>query len=118
MLREYVPLLWRFGLVVASAAMMLGMSHRMSPRRPTRNKDMPHQSGVPPLGDTRHRFSVEFYLFAMLFLVFDIEVVFLNPWSVVFQRLGSLGLVEMALFVLTIGVGYIYAWKRGALDWD
>jgi len=73
---------------------------------------------MPPLGDTRGRFSVKFYLVAMLFIIFDIETVFMIPWGVTFRQLGLLGLVEMLLFVVILFVGYVYAWKRGALEWD
>jgi len=73
---------------------------------------------MPPLGDTRGRFSVKFYLLAMLFIIFDIETVFMIPWGVTFRQLGLLGLVEMLLFVVILFVGYVYAWKRGALEWD
>lgn len=81
-------------------------------------KRTPYESGMPPLGDTRGRFSVKFYLVAMLFIIFDIETVFMIPWGVTFRQLGLLGLVEMLLFVVILFVGYVYAWKRGALEWD
>ncbi len=117
-MREYIPLLLFFGFVVANAVMMLGMSHMLSPRQPTTIKGQPYGSGILPLGDTRRRFSVKFYLVAMLFVIFDIETVFLIPWAVVFRRLGLFGLIEMLVFVVILAVGYIYVWKRGALDWD
>ena len=117
-MREYIPLLLFFGFVVANAVMMLGMSHMMSPRQPTTIKGQPYESGILPLGDTRRRFSVKFYLVAMLFVIFDIETVFLIPWAVVFRQLGLFGLIEMLVFVVILAVGYIYVWKRGALDWD
>ena len=73
---------------------------------------------MPALGDTRDRFSVKFYMVAMLFIVFDIEMVFMIPWAVAFRQLGLFGLVEMLVFILILLVGYVYAWKRGALEWD
>ncbi|HXV85471.1 MAG TPA: NADH-quinone oxidoreductase subunit A [Gemmatimonadales bacterium] len=104
--------------VVVNAVGMLAFSHVVSPRRPTAVKSLPYESGMPPLGGTRERFSVKFYLIAMLFIVFDIETVFMIPWSVAFRQLGLFGLMEMLVFIVILLVGYIYAWKRGALEWD
>jgi NADH-quinone oxidoreductase subunit A len=118
MLREYTPLLLMIGLAVFSAIAMIALSHLLQPRRPTDVKGMPYESGMTPLGSTRHRFSVKFYLVAMLFIVFDIEVVFMIPWAVAFRDLGLFGLVEMLLFVLILLVGFVYVWKRGALEWE
>jgi NADH-quinone oxidoreductase subunit A len=106
------------GLAVVSAVAMIALSHLLQPRRPTDVKGMPYESGMTPLGDTRNRFSVKFYLVAMLFIVFDIEVVFMIPWAVSFRDLGLFGLVEMLLFVLILLVGFVYVWKRGALEWE
>lgn len=118
MLREYTPLLFLVALVVVSAVAMIGLSHLMQVRRPTSVKGMPYESGMTPLGSTRDRFSIKFYLVAMLFIVFDLEAVFMIPWSVTFRQLGLLGLIEMLVFVLILLVGFIYVWKRGALEWD
>jgi NADH-quinone oxidoreductase subunit A len=79
-------------------------------------KAQPFESGNPPKGDARIRFPVKFYLVAMLFLIFDLEVVFLYPWAVSFRQLGVFGLVEMGIFMLIVVVGFVYAWKKGALD--
>ncbi len=117
MLREYAPLLLFIGFVVSNAVGMLVMSQLMSPQRPTVVKQEPYESGIPSLGGTRDRFSVKFYLVAILFIVFDIETVFMIPWGVAFRRLGLFGLVEMLIFITILVVGYVYAWKRGALDW-
>jgi NADH-quinone oxidoreductase subunit A len=106
------------GFVLFNAAMMIVMSHMMGPDRPTLVKGIPYESGVPPIGDTKHRFSIKFYVVAMLFIVFDIEAVFMIPWAVAFRRLGLFGLIEMLIFIVILGVGYIYAWKRGAFEWD
>ena len=116
MLREYAPLLLLIGIVVVSAAAMIVLSHMVQVKRPTTVKSMPYESGMPPLGTTRDRFSVKFYLVAMLFIVFDLEAVFMIPWAVSFRQLGLLGLIEMAVFVLILLVAYIYVWKRGALE--
>lgn len=118
MLQEYIPLLLLIGFVVVNAAGMLLLSHLVTRPRPTPIKTMPYESGMPPLGDTRDRFSVKFYLIAMLFIVFDIEVVFLIPWAVAIRQVGLTGLVAMTIFVLVLEVGHVYVWKRGALEWD
>ena len=95
-----------------------------SATRPTPVKHEPYESGMPPLGSARERFDVKFYLVAVLFIVFDIEVVFMMPWAVAFRQLDLFGmgiagaLVEMAIFVVVLAVGYVYVWKRGALEWN
>jgi NADH-quinone oxidoreductase subunit A len=118
MLREYAPLLLLIGIVVVSAMAMIVLSHLVQVKRPTTIKGLPYESGMPPLGTARDRFSVKFYLVAMLFIVFDLEAVFMIPWAVSFRQLGLLGLIEMAVFVLVLLVAYIYVWKRGALEWE
>ncbi len=118
MIQEYIPLLLLIGFVIVNAVGMLAVSHLISPRSPTKLKASPYESGMPPLGDTRDRFSVKFYMVAMMFIVFDIETVFMLPWGVAFRQLGFFGLVEMLIFVAILLVGYIYIWKRGALEWD
>ena len=123
MLESYVPLLMLMVLVVVSAVAMVGLSHLFSNARPTPTKSQPYESGIPPLGSARERFEVKFYLVAVLFIVFDIEVVFMMPWAVAFRQLDILGLgvlgglIEMAAFVVVLVVGYLYVWKRGALEW-
>jgi NADH-quinone oxidoreductase subunit A len=118
MLTEYVPVLLLTSFVIVNAIGMIVLSQLVSPQRPTSLKGAPYESGMPPLGGTRERFSVKFYLIAMLFIVFDIEVVFLIPWGVAFRQLGLEGLVAMAVFIAVLEVGHAYAWKRGALEWD
>ncbi len=123
MLESYVPLLMLMVLVIVSAAAMVGLSHLFSSSRPTAVKSQPYESGIPPFGTARERFEVKFYLVAVLFIVFDIEVVFMMPWAVTFRQLDILGLgvlgglLEMAAFVVVLVVGYVYVWKRGALEW-
>lgn len=121
MLRPYIPLLLLILFVVANAAMMIGMSHMLSSYRRTPTKLEPYESGIPVVGDARGRFSVKFYLVAMLFIIFDIEVVFLVPWAVAFRQLpehsGYL-LGTMGFFLAVLTVGFVYAWKRGALEWS
>jgi NADH-quinone oxidoreductase subunit A len=121
MLQAYVPILLVIAFVVANAIMMIGLSHVLSSYRPTPAKMAPYESGMPVLGDARERFSVKFYMVAMLFIIFDIETVFMIPWAAAFQQLvqiRGLLLIEMLVFVLILVVGYIYIWKRGALQWE
>lgn len=117
MLESYAPILILFGISLLNAAGMMVVSHVLNVYRPTPAKQMPYESGMIPLGDTRERFSVQFYMVAILFIVFDIETVFLIPWGVAFRSLGLLGLVEMLVFIGVLAVGLVYIWKRGALEW-
>jgi NADH-quinone oxidoreductase subunit A len=114
----YVPILILLGLSLAQAVGMVALSHLVSPFRPTAAKLDPYESGMVPLGDTRERFSVKFYLVAILFIIFDIETVFLIPRGVHFRTLGVFGFVEMLVFIAVLLVGYVYVWKKGALQWD
>jgi NADH-quinone oxidoreductase subunit A len=124
MLASYVPLLILIALVVVSAVAIVVLSHLFSATRPTPVKHEPYESGMPPLGSARERFDVKFYLVAVLFIVFDIEVVFMMPWAVAFRQLDILGLgmlgalLEMTVFVIVLAVGFVYLWKRGALEWN
>lgn len=121
MLQPYIPIVIVAVFVVANAVLMLGVSHLLSTYRRTPTKIAPYESGMPVLGDARERFSVKFYLVALLFIIFDIEAVFMIPWAVAFRQLTDIAgllLVEMLVFVLILAVGYIYVWKRGALEWD
>ena len=118
MLEAYIPILILLGVSVMNAVGMVVASSILSPHRPTPAKVMPYESGMIPLGDTRERFSVKFYMVAILFIVFDIETVFLIPWAVVYRGLGLFGLVEMLIFIVVLLVGFVYVWKRGALQWD
>ena len=121
MLRPYIPLLLLIAFIIANAILMLGVSHILSSYRRTPTKIAPYESGMPVLGDARERFSVKFYLVAMLFIVFDIETVFMIPWAVAFNQLTTISgvlIIEMFVFILILAVGYVYLWKRGALQWD
>jgi NADH-quinone oxidoreductase subunit A len=121
MLQPYIPILLLFAFVIANAILMLGLSHVLSWTRPTAVKLAPYESGMPVLGDARERFSIKFYLVAMMFIIFDIETVFMIPWAVAFRQLRDLSgllIVEMLVFVIILAVGYVYIWKRGALEWD
>ena len=121
MLQPYIPLLLVIALVIANAILMLAVSHIFSTYRRTPVKIAPYESGMPVLGNARERFSVKFYLVAMLFIIFDIETVFMIPWAVAFrqlQELAGLLIIEMVVFIVILAVGYVYIWKRGALQWD
>ncbi len=123
MLRPYLIFLILLAFVAGNAVLMIVASHFLGPRRPTAVKGSPYESGMPPLGDARERFSIKFYLVAMLFIIFDIETVFLLPWAAIYKggvatvTTGFL-LVEMVVFLVILAVGYVYVWKRGALQWD
>ncbi len=121
MLQPYIPILLLLAFVIANAILMLGLSHLLSWYRPTKVKAAPYESGMPVLGSAHERFSIKFYLVAMMFIIFDIETVFMIPWAVAFRQLKALSgvlILEMLVFVLILAVGYIYIWKRGALEWD
>lgn len=122
MQRAYIPILILFAVSALQAVGMVALSHWLSAHRPTPVKLMPYESGITPLGDARGRLTVKFYLVAMLFIVFDIETVFLYPWAVLFRNsldtLGPFLMVEMGIFVVILGIGLVYVWKKGALEWD
>ncbi len=118
MLSSYVPVLVLFLLAAGLAALVLGLAQIMGPRGLNTGAEDSYESGIVPTEPARKRFPVRFALVAMLFLVFDIEAVFFYPWAVVFKRLGVFGLVEMFLFIGILLVGYIYAYKKGALNWE
>lgn len=114
----YLPILVHFLVVVALASAMLGLSAWVGVKRPTREKLTPYECGSPPVGNTRERFSVSFYLVGMLFILFDVEAVFLYPWAVVYKSLKWFGFLEMFLYIAILLAGYVYIWKKGALDWN
>jgi NADH-quinone oxidoreductase subunit A len=114
----YFPVLAQALLAMALAAGLLTVSFLLGKRVRNRVKDMPYESGIVPTGDARQRFSVKFYLVGMLFILFDIEAIFLYPWVVVFRDLKMFGFVEMLVFVVLILSGFFYIWKKGALDWS
>lgn len=114
----YFPLLVIFALAGGIVFALLLVASKVGPKSSNPAKAEPFESGNPPKGDARIRFSVRFYLIAMLFLIFDLEVVFLYPWAIYFRELGMFGLVQMAIFLGILTIGYVYVWKKGALDWD
>ena len=121
MARTYLPVLLLLGFVTFNAVLIIGLSALTVRPRPNPLKSQPYESGMAPLGDARERFSVKFYLVAMLFIIFDIETVFMIPWAVAFRQLGDMAgllIIEMFVFIVILAVGYVYIWKRGALQWD
>jgi NADH-quinone oxidoreductase subunit A len=134
MSRAYLPVLMLLGFVVANGLLIVALSALLKRSRPTPVKQTPYESGIPVLGDARERFSIKFYLVAILFIVFDIETVFMIPWGVYFRRLSCstelvnnmcpagqvsfFGLGEMLVFMAILLVGLAYVWKKGALQWD
>ncbi|HOB75406.1 MAG TPA: NADH-quinone oxidoreductase subunit A [Phycisphaerae bacterium] len=128
--RSYAPILVLILLVMALVAGILILTHVLGPKRHGRVKDDTYEAGMPPVGDARRRFKVQFYIVAMLFLLFDVEVVFMWPWAPLFHHTSVTGqalpggfdktflLVEMAVFLAILLVGYVYAWKKGVFRWN
>jgi NADH-quinone oxidoreductase subunit A len=114
---NYLPLLIHFLVALALAGAIVLLSYLIGYRRPTRAKMAPYECGMTPVGDARGRFSVKFYLVAMLFILFDIEAVFLYPWAVILRSLKMFGFWEMLVYIGIMLVGFFYVWKKGALDW-
>ena len=117
-LQTYFPLAATFALAGILAVALVGLAALLGPRRPSAIKAAPFECGSDPVGSARERFGVKFYLLALLFIVFDVEAVFVYPWAVLLKDLGWVGYVEMAIFAFTLVVGLAYVWKKGALDWE
>jgi NADH-quinone oxidoreductase subunit A len=115
---EYVAIALMIGLATVVALIAIGMGNLFGPKKPSASKSMPYESGITPYGEATRRLPVRFYLIAVLFILFDIEVIFFLPWAVVFRQLGLFGLIEMVIFIVILLVGYVYAWKKGALEWE
>lgn len=117
-LAAYGPVLIHLLVVALLAGGLIVLSVGVGQRKSNPTKTMPYECGMPPIGDAREPFSVRFYLVAMIFILLDVEAIFLFPWAVVAKQLGLFGFVEMFLFLVIILAGYLYAWKKGALDWS
>jgi len=115
---RYLPILIHVLLALALAVGIVVLSALVGKRRPSRAKLQPYECGITPVGDARQRFSVKFYLVAMLFILFDVEAVFLYPWAVIFRELKMFGFLEMLVYILVILAGFYYIWKKGVLDWS
>ena len=114
---QWLPVLLQAALAAIIAAALVTLSLAIGRRVKNKVKDMAYECGIAPTGDARERFSVKFYLVAMLFIVFDIEAIFLYPWAVVYRQLKMFAFVEMLIFVILIVAGFFYIWKKGVLDW-
>jgi NADH-quinone oxidoreductase subunit A len=114
----YVPILIYLLMAAGISGLVLFANRALGPRRPSPDKSMPYESGIRPLGNARERFHIRYYVIAMLFLLFDLEVAFIYPWAVLYRRLGLWGFGEMLVFLAILLIGYLYAWKRGALKWE
>jgi NADH-quinone oxidoreductase subunit A len=115
---KYLSLVILFVLVIIIPVALVGIASVTGPSRPTGGKHTVFESGVDPVGDARKRFSVKFFLVALLFLIFDVETVFVIPWAVLFRQLGWFGFVEMAVFIGILLLGLFYVWRKGALEWE
>jgi NADH-quinone oxidoreductase subunit A len=116
-LAQYLPIVILLVVAAGFAVLSILAARLLAPRRPTPAKLAPYECGIVPERVPRDRFPVKFYVIAMLFIVFDIETIFLFPWAVTFRQLGLFGLVEMAIFIGLVFVAYVYVWQRGGLEW-
>jgi len=117
-LDQYAPIGVLLAITVVLSFVIVGLSRFLGPRRPTHRKLEPYESGMVPIGPAVRRLPVKFYLVAVLFILFDIEVVFFLPFAVVARQLGLFALIEMTIFIAILLIGYIYAWRKGALEWE
>jgi NADH-quinone oxidoreductase subunit A len=115
--QSYAPLLIHLLVAMGLSGVILIASSLIGRHLPSLVKDQPYECGITPAGDAREPFSVKFYLVAMIFILFDVEAVFLYPWAYIFRELGWFGFVEMLVYILVLMAGYAYIWKKGALDW-
>ena len=118
MLAEYLPTLLFLIVATGIGIALLVIGNVLGPKRPNAEKLSPYECGFAPFEDARMRFDVRYYLIAILFIVFDLEIAFVFPWAVVFRELGVFGLVEMGVFLALLVIGFIYVWKKGALEWE
>ncbi len=122
-LNDYWPIAILLLLTVLLGIVAIGLGYLFGPRRPNKRKNAPYESGMAPIGPGTRQLPVKFYIIAVLFILFDIEVVFMLPWAVIFKKfvdegLGNFVLIEMIIFLVILLVGYVYAWKKGAFEWD
>jgi NADH-quinone oxidoreductase subunit A len=117
-LETYLPVIIFFALAIGLSIFLLMLNHLRSTRRPDAEKLSPYECGFNAFADTRHRFDVRFYLVAILFIIFDLEIAFLFPWAITLGAIGMVGFWSMMIFLSILTVGFIYEWKKGALDWE
>jgi NADH-quinone oxidoreductase subunit A len=123
MLASYIPIAIIVILAVGFGFLIIGIGNLFGPKRVTARKEMPYESGMNPIGPGTRRIPVRFYLVAVLFILFDIEIIFIIPWAVILRQFvkenyGVFALIEMAVFIIILLVGFVYAWKKGALEWE
>jgi NADH-quinone oxidoreductase subunit A len=118
MLSDFAPILVFLAVCVAFGAGVQALSSWLGPRRSNPAKDLPYECGIVPVESARRRFSVSFYVTAMLFIIFDVESIFLLPWATIVRQLKIFGIVEMGIFIATLLIGLVYIWRKGALRWD
>jgi NADH-quinone oxidoreductase subunit A len=115
--QNYVPIFIFIAVVAILIPLTLGIAKLVRPEKPEKVKLMPYECGVDPIGDSRQRYTVRFYIVAILFVIFDVETIFLFPWAVLYKGLAWFGFVEMMIFLAILIVGYVWVWKKGALEW-
>jgi NADH-quinone oxidoreductase subunit A len=118
MVESYIPILLMLTAAVLFGVIAVKVNEWLGPKRPTAEKLTTYESGMEPVRSARERFSVKFYMVAVLFILFDIEIVFMYPWAVSFSELGPIGFFSMLTFIAILLVGYFYVWRKGALEWD
>ncbi|PKD44731.1 NADH-quinone oxidoreductase subunit A [Rhodohalobacter barkolensis] len=118
MLEQYYPILVLIGVAFVLALVLMSLSRILGPYRPNTNKLSPYESGMDPVGEAKERYSIAFYLVAMEFIVFDLEVVFIYPWAVRFMEHGTGTFIAMTIFIVVLFIGLVYTLKKGTLDWD
>ena len=118
MLAEYFPILLFLGVAAGIGGVLLAIGAVLGPRKPNDEKLSPYECGFEAFEDARMKFDVRYYLVAILFIIFDLEIAFLFPWAVVLDEIGAFGLASMTLFLLILVIGFIYEWKKGALEWE
>jgi len=114
---NYVPVFIFVALIVVAIPLTLLLAKLVRPSNPSKTKQMAYECGVDPIGDARARYTIRFYIVAILFVVFDVETIFLFPWAIQYKALGLFGLVEMLVFLAILIAGYVWVWKKGALEW-
>jgi NADH-quinone oxidoreductase subunit A len=118
MLRSYIPIFLFIGIAAGFAVFTILLSKLVHAEKGNTVKLQPYECGIESVGDARDRYSIRYYLIAMLFVIFDVETIFMFPWAVSLDRLAVFGLIEMLVFLFILVVGYFYAWKKGALEWQ
>jgi NADH-quinone oxidoreductase subunit A len=117
MLEQYLPIGIMIICAVLFGTVLVNINKWIGPRKPNEEKLSTYESGMEPVRSARERFSIKFYLVAMLFIIFDIEIVFMYPWAVVFRELGTAGIVGMGVFLVVLVIGFLYEWKKGSMEW-